>query len=310
LLNERVRHGVVCVRGVRKLRTAMRKRVQRRTCFVLAVCSVVWGACACWAQDLYPQEQPVPLGDLARSLRKEHKSAVVPTVIDNDNLSVVMDQVATRRLAGTSLVFSFDQIGKTFQVSTPDVTCSLSFSANATSLISDPYVSRELPESELTKLDGPAAIDGDNLQVAVYNGTTWRVDEITVGLTIVKKGLQTARRADTGLLVPASQTTVLQQATTTAVEKARPDSVEAATSKSVEQTTTKTSEQAIISGAEQKRPDVTTLYKIRAAAAPLATTVFRTGLTVSVGPDEEWHWAIVQAKGIPPRSGTNAQGTH
>jgi len=272
------------------VRTAMRKLVQLRTLFVLAVCSVAWGASACWAQDLYPQEQPVPLGDLARSLRKEHKSALVPTVIDNDNLSLVMEQVSTRRLAGTSLVFSIDQIGKTFQVSTPDVTCSLSFSANATSLISDPYVARDLPESELPKLDGPAAIDGDNLQVAVYNGTSWRVDEITVGLTILKKGMQTARTGGTGLLVPASATTVLQQGTT-----------------AVEQATAKAVEQPAIPAADQKRPDVTTLYKMRAAAAPQATTVFRTGLTVAVGPDEEWHWAIVQAKGIPPRPVSKAQ---
>jgi hypothetical protein len=288
----------------------MRKLVQRRTIFVLAVCSVIWGAGECWAQDLYPQEQPVPLGDLARALRKEHKSALVPTVIDNDNLSDVMDQVATRRLAGTSLVFSIDQIGKTFQVSTPDVTCSLSFSANATSLISDPYVARELPASELMKLDGPAAIDGDNLQVAVYNGTDWRVDEITVGLTIVKKGVQTARRADTGVLIPASQTTVLQQATSNNVaEPATTKAVEQATSKSTDPVA-KSTALATVPGAEQKRPDVTMLYKMRAAAAPLATTVFRAGLTASVGPDEEWHWAIVQAKGIPPRPGSNALGTH
>jgi hypothetical protein len=288
----------------------MGKLVQRRTLLMLVVYSMVWSAAVCRAQELYPQEQPVPLGDLARALRKEHKSAVSPTVIDNDNLSDVMDQVATRRLAGTSLVFSIDQIGKKFQISTPDVTCSLSFSANATSLISDPYVSRELPASELMKLDGPAAIDGDNLQVAVYNGTDWRVDEITVGFTIVKKGVQSARHADTGMLIPASQTTVLQQATSSKpVDAATAKSVEQATSKSTDQVS-RSAEQATISGTEQKRPDVTTLYKMRAAAAPLATTVFRTGLTVSVGPDEEWHWAIVQAKGIPPRPGSNAQGTH
>ncbi len=274
-----------------------------RTFIVLVLCSVAWGVSACWAQDLYPQEQPVPLGDLARALRKEHKSALVPTVIDNDNLSDVMDQVATRRLTGTSLVFSIDQIGKKFQVSTPDVTCSLSFSANATSLISDPYVSRELPASELMKLDGPAAIDGGNLQVAVYNGTDWRVDEITVGLTIVKKGVQTARHAEMGVLIPASQTTVLQKTMPTkTVEPATTRPVEAATSTSVEQPSFLSS--------EQKRSDVTTLYKMRAAAAPLATTVFRAGLAASVGPDEEWHWGIVQAKGIPPRPAASAQDAH
>ena len=186
----------------------------------------------------------MPLGDLARSLRKEHPSTAATTVIDNDNLSKVMDEVESHKLDRSSLVFSFDGAGKTFQVSSPDVTCSLSFNAQATALLSDPFLSRELPESELAKLDGPATIDSDNLQVAVFNGTTWRVDEITVGLTIVKRGASTAHYLGSARLVPAAAETTTM---------------------------------------EQKRPDVTTLYKMRAAAAPAATTVFRTGLTVPLG---------------------------
>ena len=42
------------------------------------------------------------------------------------------------------------------------------------------------------------------------------------------------------------------------------------------------------------------IYRMRAAAPPSATTVFSTPLRLELAPDEEWHWAIVQAKGYPP----------
>ena len=44
-----------------------------------------------------------------------------------------------------------------------------------------------MPRSELAKLDGPATIDGDSLQVSVRNGTLWDLREIVIGLTIVKR---------------------------------------------------------------------------------------------------------------------------
>jgi hypothetical protein len=246
----------------------MNRQIQRRVLSSLGIPILLLSVSACWGQA---PDDSIPLGDLARSLRKEHQSVAMPMVIDNDNLSMVMDEVESRRLAGTSLSFTFDGMGKMFQVSTPDVTCSLSFNAQMASLLSDPYVSRNLPASEMEKLDGPATINGDNLEVAVYNGTNWRVDEITVGLTIVKRGQPAARLAGAAKLVPAaSQTTTMM---------------------------------------EEKRPDVTTLYKMRAAAPPLTTTVFHTGLNVPLGPDEEWHWAIVQAKGIPPRPSSVLQGS-
>ena len=126
------------------------------------------------------------LGDLARLFRKT-KAAPAPehTVIDNDNLHQIMDEVQTRKLNG-GLLFSIDGITKKFQVSSPDVTCDLSFSAAATSLLSDAYAPQDLPAGELAKLDGPATITGDTLQVAVHNGTSWNIREITVGLTILR----------------------------------------------------------------------------------------------------------------------------
>jgi hypothetical protein len=216
-----------------------------------------------WAQ-LDPADPPqTPLGDIARSMRKTPEVPAPKTVIDNDNFDKMMEEAETHHGPGTTMMFSFDNDGKTFRVSpSPDVTCSLSFNAQATSLISDPYVSREMPPEEVAKLAGPAAIQGDRLQVSVFNGTTWRLDEITVGLTIVRRAATTAGYYGSVKLIPASSETV---------------------------------------DASQKSPDSTTLYKMRAAAAPAVVTVFHTDLNTPLGPNEEWHWAIVQAKGIPPR---------
>ena len=127
-----------------------------------------------------------PLGDVARSFRK--KTPPSEAVVDNDNISKVVDDAESRRAAGTSLVFSLDPAGKGFLVSTPDVSCSLSFSASAktSSLLADPLLLDELPRTELAKLDGPATIDGDSLQVSMHNGTSWELREVVIGLTIVK----------------------------------------------------------------------------------------------------------------------------
>src|SRR5262249_4195559 len=50
-----------------------------------------------------------------------------------------------------------------------------------------------------------------------------------------------------------------------------------------------------------KHSDSTVLYHLRGAAAPSSTTVFQEVLDAPPGPDEEWHWAIVEAKGVPPQ---------
>ena len=196
------------------------------------------------------------LGDLARQYRKAKAVAEHP-VIDNDNLHQVMDEVQTRKLDG-KLVFSIDGAGKKFQVSSPDVTCDLSFSGSATSLLSDPYAPQDLPEAELAKLDGPATINGDTLQISVHNGTTWNIKEITVGVTILRaSGANTAQRR--ARLIPAAETTTLLS---------------------------------------EKQPDSTVLYHLKGSAAPASTTIFHETLGSTLGQDQEWHWAIVQAKGV------------
>jgi hypothetical protein len=215
-------------------------------------------------QTLVPSDQSGPsLGELARSLRKS-KAPSAHTVIDNDNLSQVMDEVESRKLSG-KLRFSFNGAGKSVQVSSPDVTCSLAFNAQSTSLLSDPYVPQDLPDSELVKLDGPATINGDTLQVSVYNGTAWNLKEITVGLTILRRLQTNTSYYGSAKLLPAAET----------------------------------------STPAEKHSDLTVLYHLKGSAPPLATTDFHEKLGAALGTDQEWHWAIVQAKGIPPKTAAN-----
>ncbi len=205
----------------------------------------------------YGQSDEMPLGDVARSFRKSQ--APPRTVIDNDNLPDVMEEGESRKWATTTLRFALDQTALQMVNASPDVTCALAFNGQSNPLEAKPQT---LPEPELAKLDGPAAIVGDALQVSVYNGSAWDVREITVGLTIVRKqsAPATARYAAMKL-IPAS----LNQ------------SVPA-----------------------EKHPDSTVLYHLKGSAAPLTTTLFREALTVPLASDQEWHWAILQAKGIPP----------
>jgi hypothetical protein len=207
-------------------------------------------------------EDEVSLGDLARSLRqsKEPKEPAAPSIIDNDNLTQVIDDVEHFRL-GTRPTFTFEGGATHFQMSSPDGTCSLSFNANSTALLSSPYVSQDLPQSELAKLDGPANIHGDTLEVSMYNASSWNVREITVGLTIVRHDDTSADDYGAAKLLPAAS------------EDATP---------------------------ADKRSDVTVLLHLKGSAAPFATTVFQEKLDENLDDGQEWHWAIVEAKGIPP----------
>lgn len=207
-------------------------------------------------------EDEVSLGDLARSLRqsKEPKEPAAPSIIDNDNLTQVIDDVEHFRL-GARPTFTFEGGATHFQMSSPDGTCSLSFNANSTALLSSPYVSQDLPQSELAKLDGPANIHGDTLEVSMYNASSWSVREITVGLTIVRHDDTTADDYGAAKLLPAAS------------EDATP---------------------------ADKHSDVTLLLHLKGSSAPFATTVYREKLDENLDDGQEWHWAIVEAKGIPP----------
>lgn len=233
------------------------------------VMALVPGALA--AQD-DANANETPLGDVARNLRKKTSGQ---GVIDNDNLQTVMEQVAIRKLAGSALQYSIDSGGKTFQVSSPDGTCRLAFSANAKALLTSQYAQMQLPPSDLAKLEGPATIDGSSLQVSVFNGTDWHVSEVAIAVTLVTRAdaHEGAAAHGSGKLVPAVAKSAVQAP-----------------------------------GKPAERPaDVTTLYRVRAAAAPATTTLFRTPLDSMIGPDQEWHWAIVEAKGYPPERAVQAK---
>src|SRR5882757_3113553 len=135
----------------------------------------------CLAAD----DNDIPLGDVARALRreKEEKDKKTPerNIIDNENLDQLMNELQSKRFNSTSLLFSLDGQGKNFKVSAPDVSCSLLFNAKATSLLTDPFMPRTVPSTEIAKLDGPAVIQGNTLQVSVYNGSEWNIKELIVG---------------------------------------------------------------------------------------------------------------------------------
>src|ERR1019366_471259 len=125
------------------------------------------------------QDDAPSLGDLARNLRKskaqqqpQQPPDAARTVIDNDNLAQVMeDAKKARPVKQDKTVFSIDPSGNTLKVSSPDVTCSLSFNARANSLLIKPVLIEDLPLTELLKLDGPGSIQDESLQLEVFNGT-------------------------------------------------------------------------------------------------------------------------------------------
>ena len=211
----------------------------------------------CSPAVLRAQDDETPLGDVARAARKSKPAeADEQKVIDNDNLSVMMDKAESERLNGKP-VFSIDPSGKGFTMTSPDGTCSLSFDAKATSLISTPYIASELPQDELLKLEGPATIHDDVLEISLHNGTGWELKEIVVGITEL-------RNQASAELHPAKLLT-------------GPDQAPA-----------------------EKLPDSTLLYHLKATGAPDSITVYRGNLLGDFSDVQDWHWALVSARGIPP----------
>lgn len=234
--------------------------------FALAAVALIVAPVFLAAQD---DANETPLGDIARNLRKK---VPAQAVIDNDNLGTVMQQVELHRVAANTVQYSIDPGGKSFQISSPDANCRLSFSANSKALLSSQYTQMQLPASELAKLEGPAVIDGSSLQASLFNGTDWHVSEVAIAVTLVTPGeAHDASAHASGKLVPAA---IKDPA-----------------------------------GPAAKPADITTLYRVRAAAAPATTTLFRAPLDAEIGPDQEWHWAIVEAKGYPPQKVAQAIAT-
>lgn len=215
------------------------------------------------------QDDAPSLGDLARDVRKnklqqpQQQTDPAHPIIDNDNLIQVMDDAKKARpVKQDKTVFSIDPSGNTLKVSSPDVTCSLSFNARASSLLIKPILIEDLPLTELLKLDGPGSIQDESLQLEVFNGTDWDIREITIGLTLERKPGENAEVAARARVIPAA-------------EGLAPVTVE-------------------------RHSDVTLLYHLKAAAKPFSTTAFHENIGITPGADEDWRWSIVEAKGIRP----------
>ena len=133
------------------------------------------------------QDDPdqMPLGDVARSFRK--KAPPAKPVIDDDNLPQVMQQADRHDDAGSGFRFLMSRDSQGFQMSAPDVTCSLGFTANVKSLLSGQYDQMDLPPTEMAKIEGKAVVEGDALTVPVFNGTQWHLSELAIAFTVVKK---------------------------------------------------------------------------------------------------------------------------
>jgi len=221
------------------------------------------------------QEDAPSLGDLARDVRKnklqqpQQPANPAHPVIDNDNLAQVMDDAKKARpVKQDKTVFSIDPSGNSLKISSPDVTCSLSFNARASSLLIKPILIEDLPLTELLKIDGPGSIQDESLQLEVFNGTDWDIREITIGLTLERKPGQNAEVAARARVIPAA-------------EGLAPVTVE-------------------------RRSDVTLLYHLKAESKPFSTTAFHENIGITPGADEDWRWSIVEAKGIRPSQAQSA----
>jgi len=248
---------------------------------------------ACAASAWPQSDGESPLGDVARNIRKAKVTTKPAEVrVDNDNFSNIMENSEARRMRAMA-----PQLGLALGPATPgtpfaaaDVNCSLSFSAHGIRLTDSlgpapavaaaaPNKEKEkekddkaakdipsensIPPNELAKLEGPATIIGDSLQLSVFNGTSWQVEEITVGLTILRHPSQTAAVSENARLVPASAVQIVA-----------------------------------------KRSDTLVVYHFKGSAAPSTRATFTLPLGINLSPDQEWHWAIIDAKGTPFKTST------
>jgi len=245
--------------------------------FVLVVFGALFWPMAARAQDDEPS-----LGDVARRVRNNKaqqlqqqqspQSAQPPSqaetqstraVIDNDNLTQAIEDARNARpLVQSKTVFSVDPSGNKLVVKSADVTCSLSFNARASSLLIKPVLVEDLPLDELVKIDGPGSIQEESLQLEIFNGTEWELREITVGLTLERKPGENAEVAAQARVVPAAE--------------------------------------GVAPVAVERRSDVTLLYHLKTEAKPFSKTAFHENIGITPGPDEDWRWSIVEAKGIRP----------
>lgn len=259
----------------------------------------------------------MPLGDVARNIRRAKVTTKAADVhVDNDNFSKIMENAETRRMQSMQYIppalgLSLSPVTQGAAAS-PDVSCSLTFSAKGIRLLDSigPAPSKDaqagkaevekvspgkaeppraeaakpedgqLPASELAKLEGPATVSGDSLQLSIYNGTTWQVQEITIGLTIVRR--------------PSHPTLTM----TGAVTMTRPVTMTGAVTRGAEAHVLPASAVQIVA----KRSDTLVVYRLKGSALPNSRGTFTQPLGTKLGADQEWHWAILEAKGVEAKA--------
>jgi hypothetical protein len=220
------------------------------------------------------QESEPSLGDVARNLRRDRSQQQVGQtqpeaphpVIDNDNLAQAMEDVR-RVKSAEKIVFSVDRAGQNLRLTSPDVSCSLAFNGRNSSVSVKAVLIEDLPRAELLKLDGPASIEDDMLQLEVLNETEWELREITVGITLERKPGENAEVAARARVIPAAGNSAAVSV--------------------------------------ERRSDLTLLYHLKATAKPFSTSIFRENIGITPSADEDWRWSIVEAKGIRPGQGPN-----
>lgn len=214
----------------------------------------------CLAWPAAAQDDQPSLGDLARQLRQNKAPTSESVVIDNENLAQATEDAKNRRpQPAEKFVLSIDQAGK-IKASSPDVSCSLSFDARAGALLVKPVLLETLPLADLIKIDGPGSIQDQSLELELFNGTEWDVREITIGLTLERKPGESADMAARARVIPAAQNMLLPSL--------------------------------------EKHSDVTLLFHLKADAKPFTTASLKENIGITPGPDEDWRWSIVEAKGI------------
>jgi hypothetical protein len=222
---------------------------------------------------LLAQDDAPSLGDVARDLRRNKSQQQVEQaqpapppapLIDNDNLSQALEDVK-RMKSAEKIVFSIDPNGKSFRLLSPDVSCSLAFNGRNNSLFIQPVLIEDLPLADLLRLDGPASIQDNTLQLEVMNGTEWELREITVGITLERNAGRNAELAARARVIPAAENSA--------------------------------------SVTLERRSDMTLLFHLKADAKPFSSTIFREDIGITPGTDEDWRWSIVAAKGVRPGSG-------
>ncbi len=217
------------------------------------------------------EDQPPSLGEVAREARKAKTSDTSAStgqkVIDNDNFSAVLDEAEAARLTGKP-VFSIDPSGSAFRMTSPDGTCSLSFDAKATALISSSFVSSDLPQDELPKLEGHALMHDDIVEISVHNGTPWELRELVIGITVLQRSLQIdASAAEPKMVSDPTWTGKLPDSTVIYHLRG----------------------------------------SVSANSNGTLRAVLGADSNISISGNADWHWALVSARGIPPASQASPQ---